>query len=387
MKKTILSSFLLISSFLLGEEYIYSNKKVDLDILNKNGIKFIEANSLNKLDINFSKNSKGLSTKFKNKTINFKNSSNLLTIGGNSYKFYSKPFTNMSKFYIPFEMLLDIYNISKNKNILVKKEIVDRYKKAPSRIISVAPYLSEIIYNLGDKKKLVGRSKYCIYPRELNSVKVVGGMMKPSIETIISLNPDLILGVDYFLDEKYLRKLNEFSIENAIYHTPKNFNETYNNIKDLGDRLNREIEAQTLVATMKSNARYFSSISKNLKKPKVYYVLGSGKENFTAGRDSFINDLITVSGGNNIAKDTTGWVYNFETLVSKDPDIIFGSKLNIKMMVSNRNYSLLSAIRDKRYYFPADEGIFNLGGPMAFTDGLEEMFKFFHPNEYKKYNF
>ncbi|MCK4431988.1 MAG: ABC transporter substrate-binding protein, partial [Candidatus Aminicenantes bacterium] len=64
----------------------------------------------------------------------------------------------------------------------------------PKRIISLAPNITEILFALGLGEKVVGVTRYCDYPREAKQKEKIGGMTNPSLEKIIALNPDLIVG-------------------------------------------------------------------------------------------------------------------------------------------------------------------------------------------------
>jgi len=118
--------------------------------------------------------------------------------------------------------------------------------------------------------------------------------------------------------------------------------------------------------------------------PRIYYVLGSGKTDITPGGDTFINSLVELAGGENIAKEKNGWRYSLEELILNNPDIIFGSQRSIDNMLMEENYSFLTAIKNKKYYIINDDSIFNLPGPRALTEGIYEMVKIFHPESAKK---
>ena len=204
-------------------------------------------------------------------------------------------------------------------------------------------------------------------------------MFEPNLEIILDKNPDMVV-VETHFREKLMITLNSLGIPVVRCQTPTNIPEIHKSITNLGVLLNRELEARGLNASLKDSINYTKYLLKNKKNPKVYYVLGSGKTDITPGGDTFINSLIELAGGNNIAKDKTGWRYSMEELILNDPDIIFGNKRNIDLMLKEKNYHYLTAIKEKKYIILNDDSIFNLPGPRALTEGIYEMVKIFHPN-------
>ena len=83
--------------------------------------------------------------------------------------------------------------------------------KEPKKVISVAPNISEIIFDLGAGEKLVGRTNYCDYPQEVTSVESIGTMRTPDIEKIISLEPDIVIASTHF-NEENSKKLEDAGI-------------------------------------------------------------------------------------------------------------------------------------------------------------------------------
>ena len=77
----------------------------------------------------------------------------------------------------------------------------DSSHTSPTRIISAAPLLTEVIFALGQQHKLVGRTDYCLNPAEASAITSIGSLMDPSIETIIGLKPDIVLTSTHFKKE------------------------------------------------------------------------------------------------------------------------------------------------------------------------------------------
>jgi len=122
---------------------------------------------------------------------------------------------------------------------------------------------------------------------------------------------------------------------------------------------------------MKEKVQNVEDKVKGVDKPSVYYVVGFGKSDFTAGGNTFIGQIIEKAGGKNIAADVQGWKYSKEKLMEKNPDIIvisdkYDSKNNF---VTGEGYKDLKAVKEGKVY-EIDDNMLSRQGPRQ-ADGLE----------------
>ena len=152
----------------------------------------------------------------------------------------------------------------------------------------------------------------------------------------------------------------------------------------LGKVVNASEKSLAIVSDMKNKVAEITDKVKTAKKPIVYYVVGFGKSgDFTAGKDTFIGNMIEMAGGENAAKDVVGWKYSVEKLLDKNPDMLICSKLyNSKKGIEATNgYKDLTAVKSGKL-LEVDENIIVRQGPRL-ADGLEEMAKLIHPELFK----
>ncbi len=260
--------------------------------------------------------------------------------------------------------LLDtIYIDSRGAHISLERE----YK----RVISLSPNVSETIASLGGSNLLVGRTDYCTYPQEIQSVESVGDLVSPSIEKIISLNPDIVI-VSTIGQNQTLEALKNAHINVAYIDKSQTMDGTFSLIEDIGLILKREKEAKDIVATMKDEIKRVVERVSLREKKTTYYVAGFGQwGDFTATGDTFIHEMIELSGGDNIAKDAKNWTFSLEQLLLKDPEIIilsstWGSTFEEtkKAFISYDSYTPLSAVKEDKI-FPIDSDILNRQGPRS----------------------
>ena len=356
-----------------------SIKKLKLSVKDKTT--FATLDSLNNIGLDIKKDGDSfIITTDKGKLILNKNK---IIAPHKNFTIISSPFKSKDKDFLPLNIILTLNNYKLTDEFIVKNEKITSPKIYPTKVISLAPGVTEKIFALGAENLLIGRTKFSNYPKEVENIDIVGTMFEPNLEIIVNKSPDIVIAETHFKD-KLESSLNSFGIQVLKFQTPKNILEIYDSIYKLGALLDRDLEARGLNASLEDKVAYTKNILEDEKRPSVYYVLSSGKSDITAGGDTFINSLIEISGGSNIASNKSGWSYSLEELILNDPSIIFGSKRNIDNMLGEENYQQLSAIKNKNYFVIEDDSIFNLPGPRALTEGVYQMGKIFHPEKAKE---
>jgi len=257
------------------------------------------------------------------------------------------------------------------------------FENEPMTIISVAPSVTETIFALGAGDKLVGRTDYCNYPSEALEVESVGSLTEINIEKIAEINPDVVLASTHFKQE-VLDKLTELNIKVAIIISQENFDGVYKNIEDIGKIVNKNEEANNLVSEMKSKVNYVKNSVKEIDKKSVYYVVSYGEYgDFTATGDTFISEILEMAGGDNIAKDATGWKYSIEKLVEQDPEIMIceSDESTMSGIIKANGYKELTAIKNGNL-FGVDKNMISRMGPRL-ADALIQVAKIINPEKVK----
>jgi len=253
------------------------------------------------------------------------------------------------------------------------------FENEPMTIVSVAPSVTETIFALGAGDKLVGRTDYCDYPSEALDVESIGSLQEINIEKIAELNPDVVLASTHFKKEA-LDKLTELNIKVAVIISQESFDGVYKNIEDIGKIVNKNEEANNLVNDMKNKVNYVKDSVKEIDKKSVYYVVGYGEYgDFTATGDTFISEILEIAGGNNVAKDATGWKYSIEKLVEQDPEIIIceNDENTMNGIIEANGYKDLTAVKNGNL-FGVDKNMISRMGPRL-ADALLEVAKVINP--------
>ena len=223
----------------------------------------------------------------------------------------------------------------------------------PQRVVSLSPAVTEIIYALGAQDILVGRTDFCEYPAEALDIPSIGGISNLNVESIMSRNPDLVISGS-MVGKKVTDQMDAMGIPMVCVIEKPHFEALYDNIAAIGRLVNKKSAADSLIDNIKlviekliAHNDNSQSSTLNSQLPSVYYVVGFGASgNFTAGGNTFINDIIRMAGGRNIAEDIEGWSYSLEALVQEDPDYIIVRREDSAAFCGMKPYNRLSAVRN-----------------------------------------
>ncbi len=249
------------------------------------------------------------------------------------------------------------------------------------RIISLAPSITEIIWALGAGSNLIGRTSACDYPPEVMQVPIIGAFGKPSVEKVISLKPDIVLFVD--MEDKsisdYMAKLNL-----NLHHVKcKNLPDIPEAIMEIGRLIGKEQEAQKLATTIIEDIEKIKRETAQLEnKPRVYVEIWNDPLT-TVGRKSFINELITIAGGSNIAGNIENDYFQVssEWVIKENPDIIlclYMSRKANKDLILERgeSWQMIKAVKQDKVFGNFDNSTILRPGPRV-VSGILALKKIF----------
>jgi len=252
------------------------------------------------------------------------------------------------------------------------------------RIISLAPSTTEILFALGLDDEIVGVSSFCNYPAQAKTKEKVGTFSQPNIEKILFLKPDVIFctGLE---QAPIVRELTHLNLK-VYVSDPSNLEELFNSIRDIGKLTDKEREAGILIKKMQASIAEVDSqvrLIPQKNRPKVFVEIWADPL-MTAGEGSFIDELITLSGGVNIAADTKRAYSYFspEQVIIRNPDFIILTYMSkeqpLKMVRSRLGWGKISAVKNNHIYNDINPDLLLRPGPRL-IEGLKELYKRLHP--------
>jgi cobalamin transport system substrate-binding protein len=253
------------------------------------------------------------------------------------------------------------------------------------RVVSLAPNLTEIVFAIGAGNRLVGRTTYCDFPAEAKTVAEVGDTLQPSLERIISLKPQVVLISTASQLEVFTKQLQGHDI--AVFVTdPHDLEGVFRSISQVGEILGRSDAAKEVVERLRARVTDVQERVKDATPVRIFYQL-SAQPLYTAGKDSFVNDLIRRAGAISVTGDVPGaWPkYSAEAALATRPEAIIlptgGSMGDMNTTVAEPLRGSPAALNGRVYKINDDHLV--RPGPRA-VDGLEEMARALHPDNFNQ---
>ncbi len=265
-----------------------------------------------------------------------------------------------------------------------------RIHKQPETIVSLAPSNTEILFELGLGDKVIAVSEYCNYPLEAQNKIKIGGFSTVNIEKVVSLKPDLVLATGR-IQEATVEELERVGLT-VIALAARSIEDIFENIRLVAKATGQLETARELTTNLERRIKAVTDKIKDLpesQRPTVFYEV-EYEPLMTAGPGTFIDDLIHLSGGLNIASDsaTKYPVYNLEILIERNPEVIIISlehgsiAVSVEGVKSRKRWKIIDAVKNNQVY-GINADIVSRSGPRI-VDALEEIASFIHPELFKE---
>jgi iron complex transport system substrate-binding protein len=250
----------------------------------------------------------------------------------------------------------------------------------PQKVVSLAPSVTETVFALGFGKRLVGVTDYCDYPAEARKLPRIGGFMSPSLEAIVAKRPDLVIGVNSATDPVKAREMERLGLKVTLISLAS-VNDILNSIKSVARLLGSPETGERLAHKI---TMQFDAVKKRVAPaPRRSTLLAVGlRPLVVVGGKNFIDELITLAGGENIARDAAQPWLNLpaEYVVAKAPQVIIEAGMGSERGESAKHWEDLKsipAVKERRVYaYPSDKIL--RPGPRI-GEGLEEIARLVHP--------
>jgi iron complex transport system substrate-binding protein len=249
----------------------------------------------------------------------------------------------------------------------------------PHRIICLVPSITDSTFSLGAADDVVAISDYVKYPPEAMLKPSVGSISNPSMETILSLHPDLVLGMPQSNQRSVLDEIQSLGIPVYLVD-PHGLAGILHSITSLGQAINREAQAAAVVARLEQRIAAVRASVQGKPVIKVFAPV-SYDPVITIGKGAFITEIIEAAGGESITADLPqDWPQiSMEAVVARAPEallLVRGGRITLDILKDRPGWNALPAVRERRVYF-VDKRV-EFPSPVA-IDALEDLAKQFHP--------
>jgi iron complex transport system substrate-binding protein len=197
-----------------------------------------------------------------------------------------------------------------------------RLAERPARIVSLSPNLTEIVFALGAGDRLVANTSFCDYPPEAAAKPHVGDTQRPDVERIVALKPDLVLISTASQLQSVTERLTDLGIP-VFVSNPRDLDDVFTSLERLGEVVGDAEAGRALSASLRARTEAVSRAVAGRPQPKVFFIVGD-EPLFTAGKDTFVDDLIRRAGGVSISSDeATEWPqFSPEAVIARTPDVV-----------------------------------------------------------------
>ena len=232
-------------------------------------------------------------------------------------------------------------------------------KAGKMRLVTLAPNLAENCFALGQGSNIIATSEYTDYPEAARKIPTVGAFSNPSLERLLVLSPDLILvtnGTPLAVVDR-LKKMGR-----TVYaDNPRTLLEIVSAIRSLSVVLGVPDRGYEVSLGMyRAIERVAAAGAKLPRKPSVYIELWNSPL-MSAGKDTFVSDIVHVAGGINIGDDTdTAWpTLSEEFVISHNPDVIVvASGMGAGDVTGRTSFSTVKAVQLGQVYDMVGDYIF-----------------------------
>ena len=240
-----------------------------------------------------------------------------------------------------------------------------------TRLVSLGPSFTEVIFLLGGQDKLVGVTTYCDYPPSARQKPKVGDFLNPSIERIIALDPNCVLttGPSQARATARLEKLGLI----VVQLNPESIAGVERCVRTIGRIVANDSTVNEVIAGLRESVKELKVLTSKIQKKRSVFLEIDTNPLVTASPGSFLGELIELAGGLNIVESGSGYpVVNPEQVVEANPEVIIMANpaVSLKEVTGRVGWDHVSAVKQRRV-LRVDPSLISRPGPRAVRGAAE----------------
>ena len=240
------------------------------------------------------------------------------------------------------------------------------------RIVSLAPNLTEILFELGVGEQVVGVTKYFTDSSQGQQKEVIGDFLNPNLEKIVSLKPSLVIA-EHWPSSRTVPRLREYGLPVLETLSPTSLEEIYQVIREVGKVVDRSQPAEALIKNMKERLRVVKERAAQLsERPSVYIEVDL--PTWTIGKRSFITEAFHLCGARNLFDDVEKRALQAskETIIARNPDIILTYTVSASLISQRPGWDQIKAVQNGRILDDFDRDLLSHGNHRL-IEGMEKL--------------
>ncbi|MFB9277759.1 ABC transporter substrate-binding protein [Cohnella cellulosilytica] len=256
------------------------------------------------------------------------------------------------------------------------------FEQAPERVVTIAPSETEVMFAIGAGAKVVAVDNYSDYPEEAQALEKVGDM-NTNLEALLAAKPDVVLAHSG-MQANVIEELRKLDVK-VFASDPKTLQQVMEKIGTVGQIMNAQEGAAQVVATMNDELKRVTDALQGVAAKKVYMEFSPG---WTVGSGEYMDEVLTLAGGDNVSKANSGWFeVDPEAVIQANPEVILYAvnpnfDLGIPQAIKERpGFDAIDAVKNDRMFAVDDNSISRVGPRL--TKVLYDMAKAIHPEQVK----
>jgi iron complex transport system substrate-binding protein len=273
------------------------------------------------------------------------------------------------------------------------EQVASRQAVVPTRIVSIVPAVTEMLFAVGAGAQIAGVSSFVTYPPEVASLPRVGGLLDPDLERILSLRPDLV--VVYGTQETLIAQFEQAGIPTFRY-VHGGLGDILSTLRGIGARVGHVSEAERVVADIESHLDAIRRRVAGRRRPRTLVVFGRDRlalrNIYASGGVGFENDMLDLAGGINVFGDVAQQAVQAtsELILARAPEVILEIRGEFETVPPDeiaserrvwRRLTSVPAVRDNRIEFLVGASLVVPGPRVA--EGVERMARALHPEAFR----
>lgn len=252
----------------------------------------------------------------------------------------------------------------------------------PQRVVTLAPSITEIVFELGQQHRLKGVTQFSNYPPEASLLPKVGSYIHLDLEKIVALNPDICIATKDGNPIAVIERLEALNIPVYVVN-PRNFETVMSTLQDLGNLFNSGAQAKALIKNLTQRLqRIKTRVATVNERPSLFFQIGVSPI-VSVGTDTFIHELITLAGAKNLAAGPKDYPrFSKEEVLALMPEVIIitsmaRGEIFEKVRADWSSWTQLPAAQNNRILM-INSDLVDRPSPRLIT-GLEQLTELIHP--------
>ncbi|HKC80541.1 MAG TPA: helical backbone metal receptor [Gemmatimonadaceae bacterium] len=221
-----------------------------------------------------------------------------------------------------------------------------RFGTAPTRIVSLNPATTELLFAIGAGSRLVGRSQFDLWPDSAKLVPSVGMGLQPNVEAVLGTRPDLVILYASLDNRPAVARFRAAGVGTLALRTD-HISDFRRTVELLGAILKDSVRAKNVADSVTRTLDSVRIATKGLPRPTVFWQIWDAPL-ITIGAGSFLSELVDIAGGRNVYADIPrpSVTVSLEDVAKRTPDFILAGPQGTQKIKDDRRWRIVPAVRD-----------------------------------------